>query len=138
MSCECQNSRHHECLEENEICCCGQLYQFSLVSGGRSDSSGGNSSSSGNTKTLLVTPCDQPTAIFDVATITTKSNSCMDLTYFQAVVNTDPVEIIQDCNLRNTICRTIELYMRNNSCGCGCSRTFDDDRCANRRGFNLF
>lgn len=120
MSCGCQKNCNQE-LNDDEICCCGQLYQFSLTNEG------------GNGQNLLVAPCDQPTAIFDIATISTKSNSCMNLTYYQAVVNTDPVEIIQDCNLKCIICRAIELYMKNNPCGCGCQ-----NNCNNNRGFSLF
>lgn len=122
MSCGCKKCCiNTEALDDNEIVCCGQLYQYSLTT----DSSSTN-------QTLLCTPCNQPTAIFDVATITTRTNSCMDLTYYQAVVNTDPVEIIQDCNLKNCICRVIELYMTNNSCGCGCSNN------CNNNSFSLF
>lgn len=95
--------------DENEIVCCGTLYQFNLTSG------------QNQTQQLVVTPCDQPTAVFDIATISTRNNNCTGLTFYQAAINTDPVEIIQDCNLRCLICRSIEIYMNNNSCGCGCN-----------------
>ncbi len=121
MSCGCNKCCNQEPLEDNEIYCCGQLYQYTLTT------------DAGNNQSLLCTPCNQPTAIFDVASITTKTNACMGVTYYQAVVNTDPVEIIQDCNLKNTVCRCIELYMKDNACGCGCQSS-----CQCNKGFSLF
>ena len=48
--------------------------------------------------------------------------------YYQAFINTDPVEIIQDCSLEDIICRSIAHYM-NSIGGCNNSR---------RDYFNLF
>ena len=54
--------------------------------------------------------------------------------YYQAFINTDPVQIIQDCNLCDLIRRSIAIYFDNleeidtySSCGCG-----------RRNGFGLF
>ena len=48
--------------------------------------------------------------------------------YYQAFINTDPVEIIQDCSLEDIIRRSIGVYFNNlpqfdiNGCNCGCNR----------------
>ena len=64
------------------------------------------STASSDTITLTVTPCTLPTAVFDVATITVKENSCNQIEFYQAAINTDPVQIIQDCSLDEIICRS--------------------------------
>lgn len=104
-------------LDEHFICCCNQRFTFNLTSAGD------------NRYVLTVTPCSCPTAVFDVATITVKENSCNQIEYYQAAINTDPVEIIQDCSLRNILCRCIRQYFNDidlPSCG------------NNRRTFGFF
>ena len=48
--------------------------------------------------------------------------------YFQSFINTDPVQIIQDCSLCNIISRSIETYFDNtnllNNTNCGCRNNF--------------
>lgn len=85
---------------------------------------------------LVVTPCNVPTSVYCVARITKRENCCNNMEYFQAFINTDPVEIIQDCNLEQTIIRAIEAYFDN-------IPTIDtgnnnDSRCCNRSVFGLF
>ncbi len=87
----------------NEIEACGTTFEFNLRE------------VSENTFNLVVTPCSQPTAVYEIARITVRENNCTGLKYFQAFVNTDPVEIIQDCNLRNIICRSIMAYFNGNT-----------------------
>lgn len=85
---------------------------------------------------LVCTPCNIPTAVYCIARITKRQNCCNNMEYYQAFINTDPVQIIQDCNLEDTIRRAIEAYFENipnldvntNNC-CGCS---------NRNCFGLF
>ena len=104
-------------LDENYICCCNDRFTFNLdpIGDGRD--------------TLTCTPCSLPTAVFDVATISVRQNSCNQIEYYQAAINTDPVKIIQDCSLRDLLCRCINCY-------------FDDatlPNCnTNRRNFGLF
>ena len=105
-------------IDVNYFCCCGNRFTFNLDSIGD------------GRYTLTTTPCTLPTAVFDVATISVRENSCNQIEYYQAAINTDPVKIIQDCSLRNLICRAINCY-------------FDDatlPTCNNntRRGFGLF
>ena len=83
---------------------------------------------SDNSYDLVVTPCNVPTAIYCVARITKRTNCCNNMDYYQAFINTDPVEIIQDCSLEDIICRSIAHYM-NSIGGCNNSR---------RDYFNLF
>ena len=62
------------------------------------------------------------------------SDTCSDGTYYQATINGDPVEIIQDCSLCDIIRRAIEIYFTNfepinctrgrNNGGCGCGNLF--------------
>lgn len=83
---------------------------------------------------LVVTPCNVPTSVYCVARITRRENCCNNMEYFQSFINTDPVEIIQDCNLRDIIARSIEIYFDN-------INTFDNDdngncRCNNNRRCN--
>ena len=73
---------------------------------------------------LAVTPCNIPTSVFCIARITVRENCCNNMEYYQAFINTDPVEIIQDCNLCNIISRSIDTYfantnfLGNNNCNC--------------------
>lgn len=80
-----------------------------------------------NTFDLVATPCNIPTAIYCIARITIRENCCNNMQYYQAFINTDPVEIIQDCTLKNTIARSIEVYFNNtptiNTTNC-CRNTF--------------
>ena len=66
-----------------------------------------------NTYDLVATPCNVPTSVYCIARISIRENCCNNMEYYQAFINTDPVEIIQDCNLCNTIARAIELYFAN-------------------------
>ena len=102
-------------LEDRQICCCNQKFTFDLTSTGN------------NQYTLTVTPCSIPTAVFDVATITVKENSCNQIEFFQATINTDPVITIQDCNLRDLLCRSISAYFSDihfPTCNCSNNRRF--------------
>lgn len=76
---------------------------------------------------LVVTPCCNPTAVYDIARITRRENACSGLAYYQAAINTDPVQIIQDCDSENTIRRCIIEYFNDLPCincsnECGCCR----------------
>ncbi len=104
--------------KKNEIVCCNTLFKYDLEPVGE------------NTYDLVVTPCNIPTAVFNVARITVRENSCNQINYYQAFINTDPVQIIQDCSLENLICRCIEIYFDN-------LPTIHCNSC-NRSGFNLF
>ena len=66
-------------LDENYICCCNDRFTFNLdpIGDGR--------------YTLTCTPCSLPTAVFDVATISVRQNSCNQIEYYQAAINTDPL-----------------------------------------------
>lgn len=80
---------------------------------------------------VSVTPCNIPTSIFCIARITVRENCCNNMEYFQAFINTDPVQIIQDCNLEDIIVRSIEAYFDNIS--------FDNNGgCCRNSYFNLF
>ena len=79
-----------------------------------------------NTFDLVATPCNVPTSVYCIARITVRENCCNNMEYYQAFINTDPVEIIQDCDLCDLIARAIETYFANvlgintNGNGCGC------------------
>ncbi len=77
---------------------------------------------------LAVTPCNVPTSVFCIARITVRENCCNNMEYFQSFINTDPVQIIQDCSLCNIISRSIETYFDNtnllNNTNCGCRNNF--------------
>lgn len=88
---------------KNEIVVNGVLYKYNLIPLTQDDANVACD--------LWVTPCNLPTAVYDVARITCRENTCAQLTYYQAFINTDPVEIIQDCDLCNTIARAIEIYI---------------------------
>ena len=64
-----------------------------------------------NSYDLVCTPCNVPTAVYCVARITKRTNCCNNMDYYQSFINTDPVEIIQDCSLEDIICRSIAHYM---------------------------
>ena len=85
-----------------------------------------------NVYDLVVTPCNVPTSIYCVARITVRENCCNNMEYYQAFINTDPVEIIQDCNLCDTVSRAIQIYFQNISFFNGSSG------CCNQRSFGLF
>lgn len=78
-----------------------------------------------NTYDLVATPCNIPTSIYCIARISVRENCCNNMQYYQAFINTDPVEIIQDCNLCDCIRRAIAEYFNNtpivntnnNNCG---------------------
>ena len=65
------------------------------------------------TYSLCVSRCNAPTATYDIATIRVRTNNCSGTTYYQAFVNSDPVEIIQDCSLCDIVRRAIEIYFQN-------------------------
>lgn len=81
-----------------------------------------------NTYDLVATPCNVPTSIYCISRITVRENCCNNMEYYQAFINTDPVEIIQDCDLCNIIERSIALYFANTPTietsdrNCGCQR----------------
>lgn len=103
-------------LDERYICCCNERFTYNLTQ------------NNDNQYTLTVTPCSIPTAVFDVATLTIKQNTCNQIEYYQAAINTDPVAIIQDCSLRDLLCRCITCYFNDVSL----------PSCNNRRSFSLF
>lgn len=88
------------CMDE-EIVVCDTLFNYNLVEVGT------------NTYNLLVSACNNPTATYFIGTITQKANPCTGLTYYQMVINGNPVEIIQDCSLCNIIAKAIETYFTN-------------------------
>ncbi len=82
---------------------------------------------------LICTPCNIPTSVYCVARITERQNCCNDMEYYQAFINTDPVQIIQDCNLEQTVIRAIEAYFDNIP-----SLDTNSSQCCNRNFFGLF
>lgn len=80
---------------------------------------------------LVATPCNVPTSVYCIARITTRENCCNNMEYYQSFINTDPVEIIQDCNLKQIIRRSIEAYFDNNS-------SFFSNNGCNRRCSSIF
>ncbi len=83
-----------------------------------------------NTYDLVATPCNVPTSVYCIARISVRENCCNNMEYYQAFINTDPVEIIQDCNLCDIIARAIAAYFENtpvihtNNCGCNQRNSF--------------
>lgn len=119
----CPNSSNNNTLnnlglDENYICCCNEKFTFNLTPEGN------------GRYVLTCTPCSIPTAVFDVATVTVKQNSCNQIEYYQAAINTDPVQIIQDCSLRDLLCRCITCYFNDVS--------LPTCNTSNRTGFSLF
>lgn len=85
-----------------------------------------------NTYDLVATPCNVPTSVYCIARISVRENCCNNMEYYQAFINTDPVQIIQDCNLCDTIARAIALYFEN-------TPLIDTGtRCCNRNTFGFF
>ena len=107
------------CMNE-EIVVCNTTFKFKLIP---IDS---------NSYSLCVSRCNAPTATYDIATIRVRTNNCSGTTYYQAFVNSDPVEIIQDCSLCDIVKRAIEIYFsrlepincRGNGNDCGCRNNF--------------
>ncbi|MDE7095479.1 MAG: hypothetical protein K2O23_03230, partial [Anaeroplasmataceae bacterium] len=52
-------------------------------------------------------------SVYCIARISVRENCCNNMEYYQAFINTDPVEIIQDCNLCDIIARSIAAYFDN-------------------------
>lgn len=111
MSCR---DKDYNCHNDHEVLVGNTVFNYQL------------NEVSDNVWDLVATPCNVPTSIYCIARITKRENCCNNMEYFQAFINTDPVEIIQDCNLRDIIARSIENYFNNlstfqngnNSCGC--------------------
>ena len=82
---------------------------------------------------LVVTPCNVPTSVYCVARITKRENCCNNMEYFQSFINTDPVQIIQDCNLEQIITRSIENYFDSIN-----NMNINGNGCCNRSCFGLF
>ncbi|MBQ3253209.1 MAG: hypothetical protein IJA65_01515 [Acholeplasmatales bacterium] len=107
-------SENKKCQKnKNEILVNNTLFQYNL------------NQVDDNTYELSATPCNVPTSVYCIGRISTRNNCCNNMEYFQAFINTDPVQIIQDCNLEQIISRSIEAYFDNisfntfnNSCGC--------------------
>ena len=89
-----------------------------------------------NVYDLVVTPCNVPTSVYCVARITVRENCCNNMEYYQAFINTDPVEIIQDCNLCDTVRRAVEIYFAN--IGLFDGGGYNVNGCCNQRNFGLF
>ena len=107
-NCNCANQ---------EIAVCNTVFKYNLIPVDT------------NTHVVCVSRCNTPTATYEIATIRTRTNTCSDGTYYQATINGDPVEIIQDCSLCNIVKRAIEIYFsrlepiycnNNNNGGCRC------------------
>lgn len=84
---------------------------------------------SDNTYDLVATPCNVPTSVYCISRISVRENCCNDMEYFQSFINTDPVEIIQDCDLCDIIARSIARYFEhtpviNTNSGCCHRNTF--------------
>ncbi len=91
-----------------------------------------------NSWDLVATPCNIPTSVYCIGRITARQNCCNNMEYFQAFINTDPVQIIQDCDLCNIIARSIATYFDNIST-IDTGNNNDNGTCCNRRGmFGLF
>lgn len=104
----CGNNQNRN-PKRNEIIVNNTLFSYNLEEVGE------------NAYDLVVTPCNLPTSVYCVARITRRNNCCNNMEYFQSFINTDPVEIIQDCNLEQTIIRSINNYFNNvNSISNGC------------------
>lgn len=115
MSCKGNDYNKHN---DNEVLVGNTLFNYQL------------NEVSDNVYDLVATPCNVPTSIYCIARITKRENCCNNMEYFQSFINTDPVEIIQDCNLRDIIARSIETYFNNlstfnnNSSSCCCGNSF--------------
>ena len=88
-------------LENQEVFVCNTVFKYRLVP------------IDNFTNAVCVSRCNTPTATYDVATVRTRTNACSEGTFYQATVNGDPVEIIQDCSLCEIIKRSIEIYFQN-------------------------
>ena len=84
-----------------EVICGGVTYKYKLERIGD------------NVCELVATPCPMPTAVYNVATIRCRQNTCTGFEYYQAQVNIDPCTCIQDCNLDDLIERATCLYVNN-------------------------
>lgn len=85
---------------------CGMNYRIELVE-------------NGDCLTCFATPCSLPSAVFEVARICERQNSCTQFEYYVSEIFTDPVEIIIDCDLCAIIRRSVETYVNNiNLNGC--------------------
>jgi hypothetical protein len=84
--------------ENHEVVVCNSVFKYNLVP------------VDANTHVVCVSRCSTPTATFEIATIRTRTNTCSEGTYYQAAINGDPVEIIQDCSLCDIVRRAIEIY----------------------------
>lgn len=85
----------------DEIIVCNTLFKYDLVN------------VSDGVYDLVCTPCNVPTAVYNVGRITRRENSCNQIEFYQGFINCDPVEIIQDCSLECLIRRMIETYFNN-------------------------
>lgn len=86
-----------------------------------------------NTYDLVATPCNIPTSVYCIARISVRENCCNNMQYYQAFINTDPVEIIQDCNLCDCISRAIAEYFNNTP-----TVNTNNNNCNGRTGFGFF
>lgn len=111
----CKGNDYNKC-NEHEVLVGNTIFNYQL------------NEVSDNVFDLVATPCNVPTSVYCIARITKRENCCNNMEYFQAFINTDPVEIIQDCSLRDIISRSIENYFNNlstfNNNSCGCSNHF--------------
>ena len=67
---------------------------------------------------LFVSPCKLPSAVFEVAEIRTKRNTCMQFDFYEAMIFTDPIVCIIDCSLCQIIKRAIEIYLEESDLFC--------------------
>ncbi len=72
----------------------------------------------GNKLIVYASPCCLPSAVFKIAEIVKTENCCNEFDFFEAMVFTDPVECIIDCDLCKIIRRALEIYIEDFSLDC--------------------
>ncbi len=65
----------------------------------------------GDCYTVFATPCNLPSAVFEICQICERQNSCTQFEYYECMILTDPVVTIIDCNLCNCIKRALTHYI---------------------------
>ncbi len=116
----CQNKNEETCKQE--IIVGNTLFKYDL------------NQIDDTTYDLVCTPCNVPTSVYCVGRITVRENCCNNMEYYQAFINADPVEIIQDCDLCTIIARAIETYFANTPA----IETTTNTCCNRRNTFGLF
>lgn len=86
-----------------------------------------------NTYDLVATPCNVPTSVYCISRISVRENCCNNMEYYQSFINTDPVQIIQDCDLCDIIARSIAAYFENTPV-----ISTGNNGCCHRNSFGFF